>query len=267
MFSQEKIFIKDSNKIHQEKIFIHLNSNFLLTGETLLYKLSCLNKLNNQYSKLSKIVYVEILNDKKERIVQQKIELKNGTAQGDFFIRNSLKSGNYKVIAYTKWMKNENFFTASDLNIINPYQTKIQKSTDAITLKPNNYQIRSSSPENNSIVLNKKEYNKREKVSFMINLNEKNIASNNLSVSVRKIDNQFYSHKKNSLMFLQEKNKPGLSDDKITDIPDVRGDLIRGQVVSISNNKPIENIKVSRKSKVTTGYLLFCFEVLFCFKG
>jgi hypothetical protein len=256
MFSQEKIFIKDSNKIHQEKIFIHLNSNFLLTGETLLYKLSCLNKLNNQYSKLSKIVYVEILNDKKERIVQQKIELKNGTAQGDFFIRNSLKSGNYKVIAYTKWMKNENFFTASDLNIINPYQTKIQKSADAITLKPNNYHVRSSTPENNSIVLNKKEYNKREKVSFMINLNEKNIASNNLSVSVRKIDNQFYSHKKNSLMFLQEKNKPGLSDDKITDIPDVRGDLIRGQVVSISNNKPIENIKVSLSIIQQKGFFL-----------
>lgn len=257
IFSQEKTFVIDSNKIHQEKIFIHLNTNSLLTGETLLYKISCLNKLNNQYSNLSKIAYIEILNDKKERISQQKIELKNGTGQGDFFIRNSLKTGNYKIISYTKWMKNKNYFTATDLYIINPYQPKIKKSSAANTLKIQNHTAKvSSTLKNNIIVLNKKEYSKREKVSFSINLHKKEITSNNLSVSVRKIENQFYSQKKNSLMFLQEKSKAGISNDKITDTPDIRGDIIKGQVISKSNNKPVEDIKVSLSIIQRNGFFL-----------
>lgn len=256
MFSQEKIHMDDFNKIHQEKVYIHLNSNFLLTGETLLYKLSCLHKVSNQYSTLSKIVYVEILNDKKERVVQQKIKLKNGTAQGDFFIRNSLKSGNYKVISYTKWMKNKNLFTTTDLYIINPYQDKIQHSADVITLKTHNNQTQRSTSKNNSIVLNKKQYKKREKVSFKINLNKKILSSSTLSVSVRKIDNQFYSQKKNSSIFLQEKSQVGITNDKITNIPDLRGDLIRGQVISKSSNKPIENIKVSLSIIQKNGFFI-----------
>lgn len=256
MYSQEKIDINDFKKLHNEKIFIHLNSNFLLTGETLLYKLSCLHKLSNQYSTLSKIVYVEIINDKKERIVQQKIKLEDGTAQGDFFIRNSLKSGNYKVISYTKWMKNNNLFTATDLYIINPYQNKIQNSTDAITLKRHNIQTHSSTSNNNSIVLNKKQFKKREKVSFKIELNKKILSSSKLSVSVRKIDNQFYSQKKNSSIFLQEKSQVAITNDKTLNIPDIRGDVIRGQIISKSNNKPIENIKVSLSIIQKNGFFL-----------
>ena len=42
------------NNIHQEKIFVHFNSTFLLTGETFYYKLYCLNSTNNKLSALSK---------------------------------------------------------------------------------------------------------------------------------------------------------------------------------------------------------------------
>ena len=256
LFSQEKALIKDFNKIHQEKIFIHLNANFLLTGETLLYKLSCLHKLSNKYSQLSKIIYIEIINDKKERVELQKINLIKGKAQGDFFIRNSLKSGNYKVISYTKWMKNKNLFTASDLYIINPFQTKIKKSTDAITLNTNNYQTNSVNTTNNAITLSKKKYSKREKVSFKINLGKANISSNNLSLSVRKIDNQFYSKKKNSSAFLQEKNPAGVLNSSTNIIPDLRGDVLKGQITSKSIDKSVENIKISLSIIQKNGFSL-----------
>ena len=256
MFSQEKLHIKDFQKVDQEKIFLHLNSNFLLTGETLLYKISCLEKSSNQYSQLSKIVYLEIINDKKERVELQKIRLINGKAQGDFFIRNSLKSGNYKIISYTRWMKNKNLFTATDLYLINPFQTKIQKSTSAIVLNTNDYQKNSSTTKNNVIVLNKKKYSRREKVSFKINLDKADIALNNLSLSVRKIDNQFYSKKTNSSAFLQEKNPVGVLKNSINIIPDLRGDVIKGQITSKSTNKSVENIKMSLSIIQKNGFSL-----------
>jgi len=256
MHSQTENLMDDFKKIHQEKVFIHLNSNFLLTGETLLYKLSCLDKTTNQYSTLSKIVYVEILNDQKERVVQQKITLKNGTAQGDFFIRNSLTSGNYKVISYTKWMKNKNLFTATDLYIINPFQNKIQQSTKNTTLKTRNNQPSLTNSKNTDIVLTKKQYKKREKVSFNLNLNNKDIATNGVSVSVRKIDNQFYADKKTSSLFLQDHEPTGNTTTRSLNIPDIRGDVIRGQLISASDNKPIENIKVSLSIIQKNGFFL-----------
>ncbi len=256
VFCQKKTSINDF-KIDQEKIFIHLNSNFLLTGETLLYKISCLNRLNNLHSSLSKIVYVEILNDKKERVVLQKMKLKDGTAQSDFFIKNSLKSGNYKIIAYTKWMKNENLYSSSDINIINPFQSKIVKSNNKNTFKPQKYHPIITSSKEDNIVLNKKIYKKREKVSFKINLNEKNITSNNLSVSVRKIDNQFYFHKKNSVQYLQENNNSNnTSNNKIIYLPDARGDLIKGQIIPKSEDKPVENIKISLSVIQKNGFFM-----------
>jgi hypothetical protein len=256
MSSQENALIKDFNKVHQEKIFIHLNANFLLTGETLLYKLSCLDKLSNKYSQLSKIVYVEIINDKKERVELQKINLINGKAQGDFFIRNSLNSGNYKVISYTKWMKNKNLFTATDLYVVNPFQTKIKKSADAISLNTNNYQTNSVNTTNNAITLSKKKYSRREKVSFKINLDEADISLNNLSLSVRKIDNQFYSKRKNSSTFLQGKKSVHILNGNTNIIPDLRGDVIKGQITSKSTNKSVENIKISLSVIQKNGFSL-----------
>lgn len=50
--------------------------------------------------------------------------MESGIGYGDFIIPVSVNSGNYKLIAYTQWMKNEGIdsFFASDISIINPFQ-------------------------------------------------------------------------------------------------------------------------------------------------
>ena len=83
IFSQENIQIAN---ISQERIFVHQNTSFLITGEYLYYKVYCLNNETNGLSNFSKIAYIELINSDRNTIFKHKIILKNGVGNGDYFI-------------------------------------------------------------------------------------------------------------------------------------------------------------------------------------
>ena len=51
-------------------------------------------------------MYVELLNNKNQPVLQGKIALKDGSGSGSFMLPFSIESGNYELRAYTNWMKN-----------------------------------------------------------------------------------------------------------------------------------------------------------------
>ena len=110
------------NNIAQEKIYVHHNSNVLLVGETLYYKLYCLNARTERLTKNSKIAYVELIGES-GTVFKHKLKLNNGTSFSGFFIPTTVATGMYKLIAYTNWMRNngDNSFYETDIAIINPY--------------------------------------------------------------------------------------------------------------------------------------------------
>ena len=65
--NKEVINISTLKNLPQEKIYTHINSNFLLTGEQLQYKIYCISEHNNLLSNLSKIAYVELINNENKR--------------------------------------------------------------------------------------------------------------------------------------------------------------------------------------------------------
>ena len=108
----------------RENIFVHHNASLFFTGEYLYYKVYAINSTKRTLSRLSKIVYVELIGEDEKNVFNHKIALINSQGQGDFFIPNSVPSGNYKLVAYTQRMRNigtANFFQA-DISIINPYR-------------------------------------------------------------------------------------------------------------------------------------------------
>lgn len=233
-------YSEDFKKFPQEKIFIHYNSNFLLTGETLYYKIYCLNKADNKNSKNSKIAYVELIDINNKKIIKQKINLKNGHGYSDFFINTDIKSGTYKLISYTQWMKNENSFFESNILIINPFSTKIKNinSTKKRIDTPLINKENTTTPL--TITSLKPTYNKREKVS--IKFDKKNsILGGKLSLSVKK---------KNNFKLQQQfnfSNKKKMNNDLLY-LPELRGSLIEGYLVS-KTQKDISNIKLSLSLK------------------
>ena len=256
-FSQEKI--KNSGKIDaynftpKEYIYVHFNSSLLFAGEYLYYKVYCLNSTVNKLSSLSKVAYVELIDENKQQVFRHKITLKAGLGQGDFFISTNLPSGNYKIIAYTQWMKNggENYFYRDDISILNPYLSNQKNITDSI-----NNAAKYSSAKTNigydihylKLTTNGKVFKNRSKVSVSIENSKNTLGYGNYSLSVRKLDTIHQSNKltANSYKKLYPKNV-GVSYHENSEIydPEINGGVIYGRVLNKNTNLPAKNQNVS----------------------
>jgi len=124
---------------YHEKIHVNLNSQFLLVGESLLFNITCINLLTNTTSDLSTIAYLEVINEDAIPVLQTRIELTNGLGYGDLFLPSTLTTGNYKLIAYTNWMRNypTDFFFTTTITVINPFK----KPAYQFILKPKEVDI------------------------------------------------------------------------------------------------------------------------------
>jgi hypothetical protein len=99
-------FITYNQNTYQEKLFVHTDKSFYLAGEMLWFKLYNVSEAHNKLVSASKVAYVEILDKDNNPIMQAKVELNEATGNGSFYIPVSANSGNYKLRAYTNWMKN-----------------------------------------------------------------------------------------------------------------------------------------------------------------
>lgn len=106
----------------QEKIFVHTDKSFYITGEILWFKAYCVNAFSNKPSSISKIAYVEILDGSSKPVFQAKIALDQGSGNGSFLIPSSVRSANYSLRAYTSWMKNfsSDLIFHTRISIVNP---------------------------------------------------------------------------------------------------------------------------------------------------
>lgn len=105
----------------QEKIYIHHDKDVYVAGEIIWFKIYATEAYTNRPSPLSKVAYVELLNQQNKPVIQAKIELKDGTGAGSLYVPVALESGNYRLRSYTSWMKNFNpdFYFHKKLSIYN----------------------------------------------------------------------------------------------------------------------------------------------------
>lgn len=108
----------------QEKAFVHSDKSSYLAGEILWFKLYLVDASTHAKTDLSSVAYVEILDWNKQPVLQTKVSLENGSGSGSLFLPVSLLSGNYKIVAYTNWMKNfdSGFFFQKGISIVNSIQ-------------------------------------------------------------------------------------------------------------------------------------------------
>lgn len=99
-----------SSRHLQEKVYLHTDRNYYLCGEILWFKAYVENAINNHPLSVSKVLYVELLNQAHDPVIQAKIEIKNGNGNGSFSLPLTLETGNYELRAYTNWMKNDSAF-------------------------------------------------------------------------------------------------------------------------------------------------------------
>lgn len=235
--------IVDTSVFPKEYVKLSINSDILLAGETLYYKIAVLTNANTK-SQLSKIAYVSLRNDKDSIIFNHKLKLQNSNAYGDFFLPSSIKTGSYRLISYTNFSRNnvEDIFDEKVIYIINTFVNTSGSSiqSDTISMKLTNRQFAEFSTATNSeksqqIITEKEMYGFREKVSISF----QNIIGNEgdtYLLSVRKVNpiTVFTSNLRN--------NKPIAS--TLFYLPELRGELISGKVVSKEDDKKLVANKV-----------------------
>ena len=107
----------------QEKVYVRTDRGSYLTGELMWFKIYCVDGYSNKPLDLSKVVYVEMLDETNTPVLQRKIEMANGIGTASMFVPVSLNAGNYKIRAYTNWMKNfapDQFFH-STVTVVNTF--------------------------------------------------------------------------------------------------------------------------------------------------
>ena len=91
----------------QEKVYLHFDNNCYFLGDTIWYKAYVVLADDNSPEPLSRILYVELLNEQGYPMERQQLVVnENGQADGCFAISDTTFAGFYEVRAYTKWMLN-----------------------------------------------------------------------------------------------------------------------------------------------------------------
>lgn len=113
----------------QEKIFVHTDKTFYLAGELIWFKIYNVDESFHKPITLSKVAFVEIINEEQKPVMQAKIALQEGRGNGSFIIPSSLPSGNYIFRAYTSRMKNfsASYYFEQSISIVNTLKEPVLK--------------------------------------------------------------------------------------------------------------------------------------------
>ncbi|QCW98638.1 hypothetical protein FGM00_00320 [Aggregatimonas sangjinii] len=253
--------------ISQERVFAHLNTSLLLTGEYLYYSLYCFQANPLDISDISKIAYVELVGTDGDQVFKHKIRLEDGRGYGDFFIPTTVSSGSYKLLAYTQWMRNGDLsdFYQADITIINPYQSdqsgvRVAQSVEGDTILVDKSLESSIKAEMDveaisdvgplQIFIETENYTEREQVSVVLKARNEGVKVNgSYSVSVRRKDALKGAIPQRSFEFLKgispQKNGYVGGKGQQVYLPELRGELFCGKVTAVENDYRVDNLKLA----------------------
>jgi hypothetical protein len=107
----------------RERMYVQTDKQTYLSGEMVWMK-AYLTDGKGIPGSLSRVSYVE-LHDGTSPVIQMKMEMANGTGSGWMELPVALPSGYYSLVAYTRYMRNEDerVFFRKTIAVVNPFRT------------------------------------------------------------------------------------------------------------------------------------------------
>ena len=158
-----------------EKVYLHLDKPYYAIGDNIWFKAYVVDGSTSLPSTLSGILYVELINEKDSIKKQLKLPMQSGITWGDFKLSDSLSEGNYRIRAYTQWMRNAGpaFFFDKTIKIGNSWSNKVFTKTN------NQYSTEGNSQKVTSTIqfadINNTPYGNAP-VNYEVQLNNRNIS-------------------------------------------------------------------------------------------
>lgn len=115
LFSQEIISPEDAveQKINRyigyvspRKVYLHINKTHYDAGDAIWFKAYLFNGVGHSPDTASVNLYVDLVSSTGTLMERRILLVENGFAEGDISLPNDIPDGNYKVVAYTDWMRN-----------------------------------------------------------------------------------------------------------------------------------------------------------------
>lgn len=239
------------NHAYRESVDLHVGRTIYNAGESIWYKAYA---ISNQQELFSQPLYVELVNEADKHILGQILKIENGSASSGIRIPDTLSSGQYRVVAYTNWMRNfsTEYFASFPLVIYNQYD---EESNEFLKV-PSIYEASSTSQ---SSSLSLPEFRPGNKIEIPINkllVSETDLVSASLSVfkqspdmrpeldsvddslSLRKSEAELVVFSSPEKSFAPE--SPSNFEFPVEDI----GILYSGRLINPENNSPISNVDV-----------------------
>ena len=223
-----------------ERVYLQTDKQLYLSGELLWLKLYTTDT-DGQLLSLSKIGYVELIRDSIPE-VQIKLDIRDGAGAGWMELPVMLPTGYYRMIAYTRYMRNEgeSVFFEKKIAIINPVH-----QNDVLYADETNTSFAFQSIEKNNpafeLSMDKSSYTKRDKGVISINgLPDENIS---MGISVAGIDPSLIV---NTTINQWKEQFVAQSTSVMTEryLPEYEGAIIDGVMIDLETGAPAADSQV-----------------------
>ncbi|MEE1943708.1 hypothetical protein VRU48_01225 [Pedobacter sp. KR3-3] len=116
----------------QEKVHLHLDKPYYSVGDDLWFKAYVVNAEENKLSLLSKVLYIDVVDENDSVKKTLVLPLENGLANGDIDLSDTVFSaGTYQLRAYTNWMRNfdDSFLFRKEITIGDAFHDRVWVDT------------------------------------------------------------------------------------------------------------------------------------------
>jgi len=144
---------KDSSVLI-EKVYLHTDRTYYFPGDDIWYKAYLIDAADRLHSDHSNNLHVELISPSSKIIASRITRIGGGLGNGDFKLPDDLRSGRYKLCAYTNYMRNfsDSLFFSKEIIVINSTDEK-DKISDEVKYVENKIQL-CFFPEGGSLVNN-----------------------------------------------------------------------------------------------------------------
>jgi len=225
----------------RERVYLQTDKQLYLAGELLWLKMYTTDT-EGRLTSLSKIGYVELIHDSIPE-VQVKIDIRNGTGAGWMELPAMLPAGYYRMIAYTRYMRNEgeSVFFEKTIAIFNPFNQNNELYADdtSTTLAFDTIETEKQSVD---LSTDKPSYTKRGKGEIRIKgLPAENVS---LAVSIAGMDPDLIKTNTTIADWKKQAGGKNASFNGEQFLPEYEGAIIDGVLIDLETGNPDSNPQV-----------------------
>ncbi|KPL26563.1 MAG: hypothetical protein AMS23_01325 [Bacteroides sp. SM1_62] len=125
----------DGHSAPLEAIDFFTDRSIYISGENILFSAIIMTQNSPGEKALSKVLYVEMINQKNDQILGQKFLVFNAVSTGYIKVPLNLSTGIYYLKSYTKYMRNfgPGSFSYTKIRVLNPFESSIQIEDTEVT--------------------------------------------------------------------------------------------------------------------------------------